>query len=417
MPAAPIPPSDRARALDQALAQVLILLAFSLPLYRPWVSLGAPLFALLWLIRGDLRARMDPLRHHLPTLAIVAFVGLNYLSLAWSSHVAEGLDYLGKYRYLLLVPMIAVTAGPRLRDRALSAFVIGACAATALSWAALAGWIRTDASGPDNPAVTMSHLDLSMVLATAALVGLDRLSRAPDRRAIALRGAALAWIITGLAINIGRSGQLALVTGATVWAIVRFARRSPRRLAASVVMVWVVLGAVYLGVPRLRERVDSAWTEVRDAVTRDRYATNQGMRVAGLEVGWDVFRDHPIVGVGVGDTLVEFARALDERHADLAPVLDQYRHQHLHNQYLQVAVELGSVGLLLLVSMLAATVAHRPGTPPLDRALAAGLATAFAFGFVGDPFLRKQMVAATFAVLVGTVTCIGSDRAADPPGA
>jgi O-antigen ligase len=263
----------------------------------------------------------------------------------------------------------------------------------------------------------MSHLDLSMVLATAALVALDRLSRATDRRAVLLRGAALAWIVTGLAINIGRSGHLALFTGATVWAVVRFGRRSPRKLAAGVVVVWLALGAVYLGVPRLRDRIDSAWTEVRDAVTRERYATNQGMRVAGLEVGWDVFRDHPLVGVGVGDTLFEFARTLDERHADLAPVLDQFRRQHLHNQYLQVAVELGSVGLLALVAMLAAIVAQRPGSPPLDRALAAGLATAFAFGFLGDPYLRKQMVVATFAVLVGVVTCIGSDREVDPPGA
>jgi len=417
MPAPPTPPSDRTGALDQALEQVLILLAFSLPLYRPWVSLGAPLFALLWLIRGDLRARMDPLRRHLPTLSVIAFLGLNYLSLTWSSHVAEGLDYLGKYRYLLLVPMVAVTVRPRLRDRALAAFVVGAVAATALSWGALAGWIRTESAGPSNPAVTMSHLDLSMVLAVAALVALDRLSRAADTRAVVLRSAALVWIVSGLAINIGRSGQLALVTGATAWAVLRFGRRSPRTLAASVVVVWLTLGAVYLGVPRLRDRVDAAWTEVRDAVTQDRFATNQGMRVAGLEVGWDVFRDHPFFGVGVGDTLVEFARTLDERHPELAPVLDQYRHQHLHNQYLQVAVELGSAGLLVLVAMLVAIVAQRPGTPPLDRALAAGLATAFAFGFLGDPYLRKQMTVATFAVLVGVVTCIGSDRDPEPPGA
>ena len=50
---------------------MLILLAFSLPVYRPWVSLGAPLFALVWLVRGDLRARVASLRHHLPTLAVV----------------------------------------------------------------------------------------------------------------------------------------------------------------------------------------------------------------------------------------------------------------------------------------------------------------------------------------------------------
>lgn len=392
---------------------MLVLLAFSLPVYRPWVSLGAPLLALVWLVRGDLRARVASLRHHLPTLAVVAFLVLNVASLSWSSHIPEGLAYLEKYRYLLLLPMVAVAVGPRTRDRALMAFEIGACVATALSWAALGGWIRTETAGPANPAVTMSHLDLSMVLAAASVVALDRLSRSHGARAFALHGAGLAWILSGLAVNIGRSGQLAVVTGATVWAVVRFGRRSPRALAAGVVVVWSVLGVVYLGVPRLRDRVDSAWMEIRDAVTQKRYATNQGMRVAGLEVGWDVFRAHPVLGVGVGDTLPEFARTLDERHAELAPVLDQYRHQHLHNQYLQVGVELGVVGLAALLAMLVSIVAQRPGAPPFDRALAAGLATAFAFGFLGDPYLRKQMVVTTFAVLAGLVTSFGTDPDGD----
>ena len=405
------PPSDRALRLDRALDQVLIVLAFSLPLYRPWVSLAVPLYCLLWLVRGDLRNRIRPIRHHLPTVAVVAFIGLNYLSLLWSSHPAEGLSYLGKYRYLLLVPMTAIAVSAASRRRV--AFEIGACATTALSWAALAGWIRTDTAGLSNPAVAMSHLDLSMVLAAAAIVALDLLSRTRTPRALLLHGAAVAWIVSGLAINIGRSGQLALVTGATAWAAIRYGSRSPRKLAAGVAVVWLTGIALYAGIPRLRDRIDAAWHEVHAAVAEQRYATNQGMRIAGFHVAWDVFTDHPLLGVGVGDTPEAFAEVLDSRHPELAPVLDQYRRQHLHNQYLQVAVELGASGLVVLLAMLAAIVGHRPVTPPLDRALAAGLAIAFAFGFLGDPFLRKQMVVATFAMLVGVVTSIGSDRDAE----
>jgi O-antigen ligase len=415
MAAARTPLSDRSGRLDHALDQVLILLAFSLPTYRPWVSLGAPLFALLWLARGGLRSRIRPLARHLPTLAVLTFLGLNVLSLSWSAHPAEGLSYLAKYRYLLLIPMVAITVHAATRDRVLASFEIGACVATALSWAAVAGWIHTADAGPSNPAVTMSHLDLSMVLAAAAVVALDRLSRAPSARSVVLHAAALAWIVSGLAVNIGRSGQVALLAGATLWTAVRFGRTSPRRLAAGVAAVWLAFGALYLGVPRLRDRVDSAWTEVRDAVAEQRYASNQGMRIAGLRVGWDVFREHPLLGVGVGDTLPELTRVLDDRHPELAPVLDQYRRQHLHNQYLQIGVELGLVGLAVVVVLLASVIVQRPAIPPFDRALAAGLAAAFAVGFLGDPFLRKQMVVASFAVLVGVVTAIRTDDADELP--
>jgi O-antigen ligase len=291
------------------------------------------------------------------------------------------------------------------RTRILRWFLLGATAATGLSWLAVAGFIRTRSAGPDNPAVTMSHLDLSMVLAVAALIALDEVARSASWRHRLVATGAVVWIASGLAINIGRSGQLAFVGAASVWAGTWMARRSRRAAVAAIVLVWCTLGLVYASVPRVRERVGDAVAEIRAAVDHDRYATNQGMRVAGMIVSWDLVRDRPWFGSGVGDTLYDFATVLDERHPKLAPVLDQFRHQHLHNQYLQIAVELGFAGLATLLALLVSLVVHRPRRAA-DRALLAGLSVAFALGFLGDPFLRKQMPLATFALVAGVLTAV-----------
>ena len=85
---------DPESALETTLGWVVIMLALSLPLYRPWVSLATTAILVLWLFGGGVIDRAGRLRGHRLTIAVLVFLGLNIVSLVWTSDFASGLRYL-----------------------------------------------------------------------------------------------------------------------------------------------------------------------------------------------------------------------------------------------------------------------------------------------------------------------------------
>jgi len=166
---------DHGGRFDTHIAWLAVVLAFSLPLYRPWVTLSSSLIMILWLVGGALRARAGALRADRLSLSVLLFVALNLLSLIWSDDPRAGFDYLTKYRYLLLVPMIATSVGPAFRRRMVTAFSLAAGFSVVLSWGVFSGVVTLRGVFPGNPAPTMSHIDYSVLVALAALLTLNRI--------------------------------------------------------------------------------------------------------------------------------------------------------------------------------------------------------------------------------------------------
>ncbi len=390
---------DTRQRINELLNQLVVLLAFSIPLYRKWVSIAAALIVILWLAEGRLADKLAALKRHRLTVAVAAFVGFAALSLAWSGDPASGLAYLAKYRYLLLVPIIATSLRDDSRDRVETAFLIGTALSLAVSYAVFAGLVRFRDAYPGNPAPSMSHLDYSMVLAVGGLIALARLleEERPLRQRLAW-AALTAFVVSGLLINIGRSGQVAFVGAALVLTPVILGRRSRRAAAGGLAAVVVVLVAAYLAVGPFRSRVLGGVRELEAAVVEGRYDSNQGKRVAGAIVALDMVRERPLVGTGVGATMERFRELLDERHPELAPVVSWF--PHFHNQYLQTVTETGLVGLASLIGLMV-VLALGPSAGDHGRHLGVLLAVSYLLGFLGDPFLRKQLPLVLFATVAG----------------
>ena len=398
--------------LDAYIGWLAVVLAASLPLYRPWVTLATTLILLLWLVGPGVRQRVARLRHHRLSLAVLTFLALNLLSLLWSDDPAEGLRYVAKYRYLLLIPVVATTIQPRYRKLAPVVFQIAAAASVLLSLAVFAGLLRVRGAYPGNPSPTMSHLDYSLVLALAALLILTLLlyeTMAPSRR---LLWSGLFLLTTGgLAINIGRGGHLAFIGGLLVL-VVHWARGRPWRTIAGVVAV--LLAAVLLIstlTPGFRTRVAESRNELRATLIDQRYDSNLGGRMAAMVVSWEVFRQHPVLGTGVGGNIPAVRQILDTDLVELKPAIYWYR--HLHNQYLQIATELGFVGLAAL-AWIFWELLRGPYRRRKISAYAVILATVYLIGFLGEPYFHKQLTLVMFALFAGLIS---AEQLDDQPSA
>ncbi len=392
----------RPLSVNSVLNWVVVVLAFSLPLYRAWVSLAAVLILLLWFFQDRLGNRVARLGHHRLTVAILFFLAVNLISLLWSADPASGFEYWRKYLYLLLVPAVASSLRPVFAGRAFLAFMAGTLLSVVMMPAVIIGDIHIRHIHPGNPAATMSHLDYSMVLAVAALLILVHLATSTMSR-----GRRVSWILGfglvlgGLLLNIGRSGQLAFIATLVILVPYLLRRRAwPQRVAA-LVLVGCAIVATYLAVPRFHERVDSGVDEIYTAVVERQIVGNQGKRVAGMIVGLDMARANPVLGTGIGGNMPEFRRLLETEYPQFKDAVGWF--PHFHNQYLQVATELGLTGVVSLLAIFAAFFAGRYRSPEFQSA-AVAVGCAYLFGFLGDPFLHKQLPLVLFALSAGIIS-------------
>lgn len=401
----------RPRSVNNVLNWLVVALAFSLPIYRAWVSLAAILILLLWFFQDRLKDRVAKLGHHRLTLTILVFLALNLVSLMWSEDPAGGFEYWRKYLYLLLTPAIASSLRPIFARRALAAFLAATALSVAMMPVVIIGNLHIRHIHPGNPAATMSHLDYSLVLAVAGVLILVHLTYGViNRRRRTMWILLFGVVIGGLLLNIGRSGQFAFV--ATLAVLVPFLLRRRSRLVQVAVLTGVataMLAAFFLVTP-FRQRVEIATVELHDAVTQHRVDTNQGKRVAAMVVGLGIVRSHPVLGTGIGGNMPEFRRLLETEYPQFKDAVGWY--PHLHNQYIQVTTELGLVGLLALLAMIAALVTGRYANPEFQAA-AVAVGCVYFFGFFGDPFLHKQLPLALFALAAGVIS---SDDKVFSPG-
>ncbi|HEV8616454.1 MAG TPA: O-antigen ligase family protein [Methylomirabilota bacterium] len=184
--------------------------------------------------------------------------------------------------------------------------------------------------------------------------------------------AATAWLAgaVALALTFVRGAWIALTVGALG------ALLALRRVRAALALV-AVLVALALVVPGVRDRLRSLGT-VHDDTTRD--------RLAMLDAGLRLVRDHPLTGVGPGQVKKVYP-------AVAGPEALRRSTSHLHDTPLQIAVERGLPGLAawltVFVAFFARALAILRALPPErgdDRALVAGCIAAVATFLVGGLF-------------------------------
>lgn len=392
---------EPASILDTTLGWLAIVLALSLPLYRPWVTLASTAIFLLWLFGGGLGRRAHRLRGHRLTIAVVFFLALNICSLLWTSDLDQGLKYLTKYRYLLLIPMVASSVGPIYRRFAVTAFELAAGAASLLSVAVLVGMFRIRDAHPDNPSPTMAHLDFGLLLALAALMILARVLHTDMKLSHRILWICLALLtISGVLINVGLAGHLAFASGLIVLLIHWAWGRPVRPIAVATVGIVLTMLLIWFSLPRVKARADEIRAELSAAVIDQRYESNLGGRVAALKVAREVFHDHPILGTGVGGNIPALRQIVDGRFQEFKTSI--YWYPHYHNQYAQVATELGTVGLLALAWVFWELIRVPHRNRECDAASLV-LASVYLVGFLGEPYFHKQITLVMFALFAGLI--------------
>ena len=256
------------------------------------------------------------------------------------------------------------------------------------SWAYLYEITNAGAVGLFANANHMGTLLLvSIPFATALLVSSksDRSGSREGRMAVGI--AALVLVLIGIALNGSRAAvALALPVMVATVALVPAAKRW-RRVALPVGLIALVAAVATIAMKPVGD------TEASMGETRSEIWTTTAAAIG------DTFP----VGSGLG-TFQQVYR----QHEDPAGVTSQYVN-HAHNDYLELALELGLPGLLLIIAFLAwwALASFRVWTSPLStpvgRAATIASAAVLAHSLVDYP-LRTAAISAIFGVSLALMT-------------
>ncbi|NJC26222.1 O-antigen ligase family protein [Neolewinella antarctica] len=193
--------------------------------------------------------------------------------------------------------------------------------------------------------VPRNHIRFSLLVAIAALLAV----RARGLRAFGWRNTwwyVAGFLFLGLHLLAVRSGLVGAYAGALVLGLASAWRRGRWLPAAAVIGGLCVLPVVaYIAVPSFQTKLDYVRYELfhRNAADDELEYSDEG-RLTSIRVGWSIFRDHPVVGVGPGNMLA----ATDRRYAEILP---GKKGKRPHNQFVSALAGSGVIGGVVTIGV------------------------------------------------------------------
>jgi O-antigen ligase len=196
-------------------------------------------------------------------------------------------------------------------------------------------WNGIYANPNDLAAITLLVLGLTLAIATVK-------TQNPRVRRAAIAFVPVTVLILLLTQSRGAFIGLVVGFGPTI-----FSRMRKRPTIAGPVLIVVLLAALL--VPSTAWQRFEDITKVTSSETireADQYGS-AAQRLDILKVGWHIFTDHPLLGVGIG--------CYNEANAHYAPKLGR---RDAHNTYISLAAEMGVPGLVLWLGLVGSVLAQ-----------------------------------------------------------
>ncbi len=381
----------------------IALFVLLLPLSRAAVSFFSILLPLIWVVEGNFKKKFDIIKST-PSLKIfLFFVSFLILSLFWTENFSDAKRQIRLIGYFFTIYVIAVSFKPVYTQKIISFFLAGMFISEILTYGIFFNlWHINDAT-PSFPSPFMFHIDYSIFLAFTSILLLYRLfSHKYNKKEKVLYAFFFLTVTGNLFITNGRTGQVAFVVGLIVMMILHY-RFTFKAFFLSLATLGLIFSVAYTTVPTFNKRVHQALSDIQQ-MKRKNYNTSWGIRTVFYITTFNILKEHPLIGVGVGDFMQETKKELQKNKYDSLNLTDATKNfmgsMHPHSQYLLISLETGIVGLILFMLFLY----NFTKLPIKDKEIKETsllFITIFIVGFIPEPLLVKQFTLVLFSVFSG----------------
>lgn len=373
--------------------------AFTLPLSRAAVSFFILWFVVLFLARREYKASWEIIKTSRALQAMGLFIAFLFASLLWSSDTHEALKQIRLYSYWIIIPILATTLKKEWLPNIITAFLAGMFISEIVAYGMYFELWTFKGHGSDYPSPFMFHIHYSIFLATTSILLLSRLLS--DRYTWQSKLPMFLFFFTStgnLMISTGRTGQLALLAALAVAVIVHY------RLTIKSFFIFILLSTIlflgaYSSISLFQKRFDMAVSDIRQ-FQEGNFDTSWGLRAAFWIVTYDILREHPMIGIGIGDYKSAAAETLAKNDHNFTPETVQWcSSTHYHNQYLMILAQTGIIGFVLMLWMLIELFRLKIADRELKEFSILGL-TVFIVACIAEPLWILQFPIILFVFIV-----------------
>jgi len=349
---------------------------------------GPYLLLFFWVLEGDFGRKLAKIRSEKAVWFLLLFFFINLLSMLWTTNIHEGIYNL---KFYFAITVVFITFYTSMKERYLLpvifAFLIAMFISEVVSYGVFLEWWTTKHSSPSMPTPFMHHVPYSIFLVVTIFLLLGQILN--KKISLSLRIFEAIFLLSAtvnLFINGGRTGQLAFIFALFVFVISYYGTKIKYIVLTFCVLLLVFVSA-YMFSPVFHKRIDQAVVDIYK-IKEGNLKSSWGSRIAMKIVSYSILEQHPFVGVGIGDVKDEFKKAYETE--TLKKYKFSYNTHHVHDQYLQIMLQTGLLGLIpfILFIWFLFTAKYKN---PLPKSTLLAILTVFIFSFSADVPLRNYL--------------------------
>ena len=342
-----LPRSHKSVAWERTIDILTVLIAAALP----WSTSLVGIFVVVWLVvlapTIELRRFLLTVRRPVCTLPIIFFalavVGTLWSEAPWSARLYA----INPTAKLLVLPALIYHFQRSTRGAwVFVAFLISCTVLLGMSWIVAFEPRLTIKPIAEYGVPVKNYIDQSQEFALCAIALVYLSMKFLDQRRF-LAGTLFASLALSFVINMAFVvvSRTALFTTPLVLIIFALLHLKRRGIVLAVCISATLIGAAWFASPALRERAGSIISQY-DLYKQSNEATSVGLRLEFWRKSLQFFSEAPLFGHGTGSTRGLFLQAATGQTGAAGEVIG-----NPHNQTLNVAVQWGALGILVLYSM------------------------------------------------------------------
>lgn len=320
-----------------------MLLAFCLPLSTSAVTVSALLVVLLWLIEGRFREKWQEISTNPTCMVVAAYFGALLLGLFWSNDLQAGLAVIRDHWKILLLPIFLTTICWERRWWYVVAFIAGVSVKMGSTYLVWLDLLRYADVSPQHLTRKTFHVVYNPMLALATYLLVHQILWGEIQKQWRWLLSILAGLmVINMFMTEGRAGQLVFFVLFALLLMQCFHKYRLRAVLLSLMLPVLVFVIGYHVSPVFHNRIEQASQEI--AAFQHNPETSVGLRLLYWQNSARIILQSPWIGVGTGGFDAAYA-TVNQEWSPAMPATD-----NPHNQYILVTVQLGVLGLFVLLA-------------------------------------------------------------------
>lgn len=384
---------------------LVVVFAFTMPISRASISFFIIFFPLIWLIEGDFKRKFEEIKSSKILVAFLLFYIIIAISAIMSDNEKTAIKFFRLYAYWLTLIVLATSVKKEWIRTIISAFLLGMLVSELTAYGIFFGLWEYGVGSKQNPSPFMFHIDYSVYLAFTSILLFSRIISSH----YGLREKIFFFIFflstTGnLFLQTGRTGQVAFIFAVIIMFFLHNKLNLKSILYATLSLALIYFIAFNLS-ENFRGRIETTIHDI-DKISKNELDGSWGQRIAFWFVSYEILKENPIFGIGLGDFEEEAHKALQkEKFSHYPEHMKKFMSSnHFHNQFLMVAVQMGLLGLVFAIYIYYLVVIKALSTQ--DKELKDIFVLFLVIYFIGsfaDPLWNKQFTCIIWILITSLI--------------